>query len=77
VQYLLKGRAGGKAKFHEKNFLPFVLSNEKNVLPCYLILGKNVDALLLCIISYKDLYHKKNKMQNLVPVNHKSWLRSN
>jgi hypothetical protein len=48
VQYLLKGRAGGKAKFHEKNFLPFVLSNEKNVLPCYLILGKNVDALLLC-----------------------------
>jgi hypothetical protein len=48
VQYLLKGRAGGKEKFHEKNFLPFVLSNEKNVLPCYLTLGKNVDALLLC-----------------------------
>jgi hypothetical protein len=48
VQYLLKGRAGGKAKFHEKKLPALRLSNEKNVLPCYLTLGKNVDALLLC-----------------------------
>jgi hypothetical protein len=37
-----------KQNLMKKNFLPFVLSNEKNVLPCYLTIGKNVDALLLC-----------------------------
>jgi hypothetical protein len=35
-----------KPNFMKKNFLPFFLSNEKNVLPCYLTLGKVVDALL-------------------------------
>jgi hypothetical protein len=56
-----------KQNLMKKNFLPFVLSNEKNVLPCYLTIGKNVDALLQCccaIISYQDLYHKNNKMRN-------------
>jgi hypothetical protein len=37
-----------KRKKNEKNFLPFVYQMKKNVLPCYLILGKNVGALLLC-----------------------------
>jgi hypothetical protein len=48
VQYLLKGRASGKAKCHEKK-LPALRSIKlKNILPCYLTIGKNVDALLLC-----------------------------
>jgi hypothetical protein len=47
MQNLLKGRAGGKAKFHEKNFLPSVLIKENNLLSCYLTLAKNVDVLLL------------------------------
>jgi hypothetical protein len=53
-----------KQNFMKKNFLPFFLSNEKNVLPCYLTLGKNVDALLLCHNFFQDLYHKNNKMRN-------------
>jgi hypothetical protein len=51
MQNLLKGRAGGKAKFHEKKFLPSVLLKEKNVLPCYLTLGKMSMPCCCIIIS--------------------------
>jgi hypothetical protein len=44
MQNLLKGRAGGKAKFHENNFK---IKNENNLLSCYLTLDKNFDVLLL------------------------------
>jgi hypothetical protein len=65
----------------KKNFLPFVLSNEKNVLPCYLTLGKNVDALLLCnnFLPSKIYTIKTTKCEiiRLVPVTRECWLRSN
>ena len=47
MQNLLKGRAGGKAKFYGKKPPGLCSIKRKNILLRYLTLGKNVDALLL------------------------------
>jgi hypothetical protein len=47
MQNILKARAGGKSKFYGKKPPALCSIKRKNVLPRYLTLGKNVDALLL------------------------------
>ena len=47
MQNLLKGRAGGKAKFYGKKPPALCSIKRKKVLLRYLTLGKNVDSLQL------------------------------